>query len=525
MEKDRVLVKLAEHFLSLFAGLDRAHGTYNIPTDGKTIEGEKVQGRPYTEHKPVTADLWYAHLAGTKGIGIIPITDQATVHWAAIDVDTYPLDLKEMEEKLTALNLPLVICRSKSGGAHLLLFCREPIKASLVRTKLAEWACAVGYPSAEIFPKQNSLANKTDVGNWLNMPYFNVKDTNRYALLEGKKLKVKEFLELAESRKVTADALRAFSLTALGGEEFEQGPPCLQFLAGKGFPRGSRNISLFNLAVFARFAFEDDWKEKVDEYNRSLMDPPLATSEVMNTLKSAGRKSYFFTCDKDPIASVCNKEVCRTRKYGIGGNSDASIAPIMLGAMTKINSDPPIWIIDVEGYRIEITTEDLVNQTRFRKLCMDKINKLPAMLRQPVWEAAIRDRLNNIEVVEAPPDSGPEGQFRVHLETFLTQRAGGNNLDELIMGKPFHCEKDVPPLTIAHVGRTFFRSPDLIRYLEQQHFREFKERQIWALLRKTGAEHHGFTLKGKYVTAWSVLSFAAQNEEFAVPTNPDGDMM
>lgn len=516
---------LAGQFLRLFAGLDRAHGTYNIPTDSKTPEGEKVGGRPYTEHKLVTAELWKKHLTGEKGIGIIPITDDATVNWAAIDVDTYPLDLAEMEQKLSDLHLPLIVCRSKSGGAHLLMFCHEPIKASLVRVKLAEWACAVGYPSAEIFPKQNSLANKSDVGNWLNMPYFNVKTTNRYAILDGKQLKVKEFLELAESRKVTADALRAFSISAPGGEEFEQGPPCLQFLVGKGFPRGNRNMSLFNLAVFARFAFADDWQTKVDQYNRTLMDPPLGTAEVMTTLKSVTKKSYFYLCDKDPIASVCNKEVCRTRKFGIGGNSESSVAPVMLGAMIKINSDPPIWIIDVEGYRIEVTTEDLVNQIRFRKLCMDKINKLPAIVKQPIWEAAIRDRLNNVEVVEAPPDSGPEGQFRVHLEVFLTARASANNLDELLLGKPFHCDKDEAPLQLKHIGRTFFRSQDLLRYLEQQHFRDFKERQIWALLRKTGAEHHTFTLKGKCVTAWSVASLARQDESFVVPPNVDGDSM
>lgn len=523
---DNVIDALAEEFFSLFAGLDRAHGTYNIPKGDKTEEGEKVAGRPYTEHKEVTVELWKKHLAGEKGLGIIPITDQATVNWAAIDIDTYPLDHAAMEKQLLELNLPLVICRSKSGGAHLILFCAEPIPAKLVRQKLSEWACAIGYPSTEIFPKQNSLANKTDVGNWLNMPYFDVKKTTRYAIHDGKQLKVKEFLKLAASRRVTADALRSFHLNlGTDTDEFDDGPPCLQYLSGKGFPRGGRNMALFNLAVFARFAHGDEWKAKVDDYNRMFMDPPLSTAEVMNTLKSAGRKEYFFTCDKSPIASVCNKEICRTRKYGIGGNSDSSIAPVMLGALTKIDSNPPIWIIDVEGYRLEVTTEDLVNQIKFRKLCMDRINKLPAMLKQGVWEAAIRERLNNVEIMEAPPDSGPEGQFRVHLEMFLTARASANNIDEMLLGKPYHCEKAEHPLTPSHVGRSFFRSPDLLRYLEQQHFREFKERQIWAMLRKSGAAHHSFMLKGKCVTAWSVPSMQAQDEDFVVPPINDGDMM
>lgn len=520
-----VLDELAVAFHSLFSGLDRAHGTFTVPRDDATQEGDKVGGRPYTEHEPVTVDLWKLHLSGDKGLGIIPITDQATVSWAAIDIDVYPLDLAALEQKLVDMNLPLVVLRSKSGGAHLVLFCKDPIPAKVVRQKLAEWSLALGYPKAEIFPKQNSLANKTDVGNWLNMPYFSVKDTTRYAILNGERLKVREFLTLAESRKVSADALKAFVLPHAGSEAFAEGPPCLEHLSGVGFPRGSRNVALFNLAVFARFAHGDEWKEKVDEYNRDLMDPPLGTAEVMQTLKSVGRKEYFFSCDKAPLASCCNKEVCRTRKYGIGGNSESSVAPVMLGSMTKINSDPPIWIIDVEGYRIEVSTEDLVNQTKFRRLCMDKINKLPPMLKQPVWESAIRDRLNNVEVLEAPPDSGPEGQFRSHLETYLTSRASANNLDEILLGKPFHCDKDGGLMTLSHIGRSFFRSPDLLRYLEQQHFREFKERQIWALLRNMDANHHTFMLKGKCVTAWSIPSFNQQSEDFVVPPLHDGDTM
>lgn len=516
--------EIAKRFMLLFKGLDRAHGVYQITEKGQ--EGDKVKGRPYTEHKPVTLDLWLSHLKGERGLGIIPITDDATVSWAAIDIDTYPLDFDEMEGLIVSHNLPLLMARSKSGGAHLFMFCKEPIPAKLVRAKLSEWALVLGHPEAEIFPKQNSLANKSDVGNWLNMPYFEAKKTERFAILNGQRLKALEFLDIAEGRKVTADALRAFNISGNNLPDFEDAPPCLQHLASKGFPRGSRNMALFNLAVFARMVYGDDWKEKVDEYNRSLMDPPLSTSEVMQTLKSAGRKEYFYTCDKTPISAVCNKEVCRTRKFGIGGNSEASVAPVMLGSMTKIDSDPPIWIIDVEGYRLEVSTEDLISQTKFRRLCMDKINKLPPMLKQGVWEQAIRERLNDVEVVEAPPDSGPEGQFRTHLETFLTTRAPANELDELLLGKPFHCTAVKSPNTVAHVGRTFFRSPDLIRYLEQQHFREFKERQIWALLRKMDAKHHSFTLKGKKcVTAWSVPSYGAQSEEFSVPPILDIDTM
>lgn len=503
---------LAERFMQLFAGLDRAYGTYEIPEANKNVEeGEKVQGKALTVHAPVTATLWEAHLTGKKGIGIVPITDSSKIVWAGIDIDVYPLDIDALEQKCNALNLPLVLCKTKSGGVHALLFMQEPTAAKLVRHKLMEWAIAIGHPGVEVFPKQNSLANKQDVGNWLNMPYFAASggETKRYCYYNGQALKTQQFLELAESRKVSTAALTAFTLASVNdGSDFEDGPPCLQHLSRVGFPRGGRNMALFNIGVFARMVDGDDWKDKLDTYNRELMDPPLSTSEVMNTIKSVQRKTYFYTCDKEPIAGVCNKEICKQRKFGIGQNSEGSVAPVMLGCLTKINSDPPMWIIDVEGYRMEVTTDDLMNQQRFRKLCMEKINKFPPMIKQPIWEAAVRERLANVEIIEAPSDSSPEGQFMLHLEEFCTSRVTANTRDELILGKPF---------TDPETQLTYFRSMDFIKYLDQQHFREFDEKKIWSLFHKLGAGHKQFQIKGKCVMTWFLPAFAKQNAEFELP--------
>ena len=55
-----------------------------------------------------------------------------------IDVDTYPLDYGVIVSKIRNLKLPLVMCRSKSGGAHIFLFTKEPVPAKLIREKLNE---------------------------------------------------------------------------------------------------------------------------------------------------------------------------------------------------------------------------------------------------------------------------------------------------------------------------------------------------------------------------------------------------
>ena len=168
-------------FNSLFAGLERAHGTYEIKdsrADGK------LTGKAITVRETVTIQHWKDHLAGVKGIGIIPINDESKCKFGAIDIDDYAnFDIKDLAKKLSELKLPFVPCRSKSGGVHLYMFCKEFIPAQIMKTKLEELSAGLGFGGSEIFPKQVViLAERGDVGGWINMPYFNHLDTDRYAV-------------------------------------------------------------------------------------------------------------------------------------------------------------------------------------------------------------------------------------------------------------------------------------------------------------------------------------------------------
>ena len=60
---------------------------------------------------------------GTENLGIIPINDNSECRWGCIDIDSYAgFDHKKLINKIKNLNLPLIVCRSKSGGAHVFLF-------------------------------------------------------------------------------------------------------------------------------------------------------------------------------------------------------------------------------------------------------------------------------------------------------------------------------------------------------------------------------------------------------------------
>ena len=111
-----------EKFKHIFTGLERAHGVTYV--DKKGADGQKIKGKSFVTREYVTDDMWSKHLQGTEpSLGIIPITDDNTCRWGCIDIDSYAgFDHKKLIDKIKNLNLPLLVFRSKSGGAHVFLF-------------------------------------------------------------------------------------------------------------------------------------------------------------------------------------------------------------------------------------------------------------------------------------------------------------------------------------------------------------------------------------------------------------------
>lgn len=500
--------ELAQRFFALYQGLPRAYGAYQ--TGQINPDTGKMGGKARTEIGAYSADLWILHLDAKQGLGVVPINDDSMCRWGVIDVDQYPLDLEALDLKVRKLELPLILVRTKSGGAHLTCFLNEPTPAGIVRSKLTEFAMALGYGGVEVFPKQVRLASINDTGNWLNMPYFAGDKTTRYAIRNARTLTMEEFLEYAEEASISGSELANTKINL--AEYFEDGPPCLQILATNGIPEGSRNNALFAIGVYCRLKHEDDWEHHLDVLNGEIMEPPLPSREVQLVVRSLARKNYYYPCSKAPICHVCNKELCKKREYGIG-DSGGTDFDVSIGSLVKVLTDPPTWIIDIEGVRMELETDDLLNQERFRRLCVSAINKLPSKLKPLAWEKVIREKLENVEEQPAPRESSLKGRLEYFAEQYLINTPPARERDELIVGKPW---------TDDDRKITYFRGPDFIRYLEQHGIR-IDSRVVWRSLRDMGAGHDQFNLKGKNVQVWSVTLVEQQNSEFSQPVNPERD--
>lgn len=515
--------KLAEQFSKIFAGLTRSGGRYVVPDDAKPDSHGKILGRAWTAHTPITQDLWEAHLSGKKitvtdeekgtpitgalGLGICPIREDSTCVFGAIDVDVYPLDLGALQARAKALQLPVIICRTKSGGAHIYLFLQEPASAELVRERLQEWAVALNHPGVEIFPKQSLLSPKSD-GSWINIPYSGGSRTLRYALKpDGKAMTPEEFVEAVEKAAVSVEDLMAFSLPtdAQANDWFRGAPPCLQTLSRVGFGDWQNN-GLFNVAVYLRMRDGEGWEARLEEYNQQFMSPPVAGSGVQGIIKSVQKKGYFYKCKDQPISAVCNRSVCLKCEFGVGGGTNDP--GVVLGDLVKVETDPVLWILPVNGKEIELTTDALTDQRKFRHACIERISIWPNVIKPDDWQKAIREKLAAAKTIKAPEDGTREGQFFEHLQNFCTGRARARSLDEVLLGKPWTDPED---------NRVYFRGTDFFEYLVKHRFSGVSERECWSFLRHRHAEHHFKNIKGKGVNLWSVPAFPEQTTEHDVP--------
>ena len=98
-----------------------------------------------------------------------------------------------------------------------------------------------------------------------------------------------------------------FLLKSNDFELLPDGPPCLQYLLKVGFPEGTRNNALYNLGVYAKKAFPNEWEEKLEDHNLEFMKPPLKSREVQTVISSLNKRTYNYMCSEQPIQPFCNR--------------------------------------------------------------------------------------------------------------------------------------------------------------------------------------------------------------------------
>ena len=499
-------MNLTEELLHAFEGFSGAHGQTEV--SNQRMNG-KQKAKSFIVRQPLTLELMQGHIDGRKGVGAIPINENNQCKFGALDIDEYPLDHKQLVDKLDKLKVPCIVCRSKSGGAHIFFFFDKWMEAADFRDKAAEIAAALGHGRCEIFPKQEQvLVERGDVGNFINLPYFDAEKTLRFGIWKEKSKYVEATLEQFIDRvhKTKCDP-KKFMEISVGGKPnlFPGYVPCLRALLGMGIHEGGRKKTAFQLGVFLKRSEPNDWKAQLEQLNVKHFSPPLPATEIVSIQNSLEKKEYQYTCKEEPMSSHCNQSVCRGLKHGIGTTSMPAIS-----GLSVILSEPRLWFLDIDGRRLELTTEELQAPRLFQRACMEQLNFMPPKMKDADWEVQVNGLLENCNEIAVPQELTYKGQFLSFLELFCTGRVQAQSFEEVVIGKPY---------TDVEESRTYFRLDSLMEFMRQKKFDSYTRAQVQERLKEINNEESSIVKKfktsaGKWksVRVWWIPEFVSEVE-------------
>lgn len=520
----------AARIMALFDGNETSHGTHGEPEQEPNSVKWGIKKTAKTVKGPPTSELWQAHLDGKRPLGVVPIKDdeQGSCSFGSIDIDDYDVNISEVIKKIEGAKLPLLPCRSKSGGLHLFLFTSAPVRSAQMQAVLGSMAAALGFAGSEIFPKQTRLdVERGDQGNWMVMPYyggtFGGKLREQCGIKRtGAEMTIGEFLSAAEKMRLDPGqfaALQRRKAPTAGpepAEPFNDGPPCLQTLAATP-QTNDRNLMLFNMAVYYKRKFPDSWKEKLEEANQKYCCPPLPSEEMTDLKKSTAKKVYQFKCKDQPICDVCNPQLCRTRKFGVGDGTETPVIDTLRKVSSGDPAEDPVWYVIVEGSNRKMEIRDIKQLTRYQMFtdqCAKQLNISFSPMRAGDWAAVLREAFTRMDEEQASPDTTREGQFLELLETFLTNRQKGKARIDLLRGVPWENEKS---------QRHEFRMRDLEKFVLRD-MRDATRPDCEKWIRALGGgrvSEAPTTISGKGVRLWFVPSSALQGTpELSIPAMP-----
>ena len=493
---------MARPFHELFAGLDDAYGTYELPSNSTPKPGEKFEGRASTVKGQVTVELYYAHLRGEgAGMGVVPVMRDGYCHWFAIDVDVYDPDNdppSEYADKVTKLGLPLIVTRSKSNGLHMWCLLSSPLSAVQCQAIAEVFLKKLGLPATtakenatEVFPKQKSNKAKDTFGNWINLPYYG---NTRCAVHQKRNLTLDEFLELAEAREIKGEEAEQW-LSEKADVKFP-GPPCIETMQEEGVMEGGRNDALFHVGTFLRKAYPQDWSERLVQWNEDYCEPPELTSYVQSVIASLGRKEYEYRCKLSPMVGICQSQVCAKREFGVGNFAGVFDPDFPLKDIILVDGDEPFWKVDINGTWVTVTTQQLFSHKLFSmRIAETTLVSIPDMTVKN-WKEATTILIARASRESVPVVAQEEGQIIDAFNDWCIRRIPYSRDGQAIVdGQPFY---DQARNVIVFKGMALSKKVSI--HLPMR----IGPDRVWKVMKQAGAVATTFEWEGRDVDVWEL---------------------
>jgi len=212
------------------------------------------------------------------------------------------------------------------------------------------------------------------------------------------------------------------------------------------------------------------------------------------------KKDYFYQCDVCPLKDHCDKNICKSRPYGIGNS-----APDMpsLGGLTILLSEPRLYFLDVDGRRLQLVVEQLQNPMLWQRACMEQLDMMPPTIKPSVWQQTVNHLMSESVKIEVPEELTVRGQFNELVRLYCTSRIRATAPEELELGKPW-----------TEGGRTKFTMGGLEQFLKNRGFTSYTRAEMQERIKHLNGDqdchgHQRIRKDGKITTirVWWVPEF------------------
>jgi hypothetical protein len=422
----------------LFSGNADAYGVHEYAFSDN---GTKEKGKSATKKGSPTTKLYAQHLDGEIGLGVIPINKESNCKFGAIDVDIYENDklLSRIVRTIHEYSLPIVPFSSKSGGLHLFLFFQDWTSAKAVRYWLRQFSMILMLPDkTEIFPKQERLTSGT--GNWINLPYYDTNNTHQFIYKKDfKPMSFTQGLKYATNNVQTSENLKV----VFDSLPLSDGPPCLQgiYLAGV---TEYRNNYLSSLARYYKTKEADTFADKLRDANQNLKDPLLPSELESTVITSHKKRDYAYMCKEEPIVSICNKTICKSRKFGVGGGEISTVSFEQLTQYVDSVGDTfyhwKISVADEDKLSSELkleTEKEVRDQQLFADLCMKHLKIFWRIISKKAWEDIVERAVLNMNIIkiDVTESMTPTAMFLEYLSEYLESKTHAANKEQLVLNR------------------------------------------------------------------------------------------
>jgi hypothetical protein len=291
--------------------------------------------------------------------------------------------------------------------------------------------------------------------------------------------------------------------------EHQDAPPCVQKMYEQGVAQGHRNEGLYNITVYLKKLSPEGYEGRAAEANSTIFSKPLPRTEMLRTINSASRPECGYRCNEEPVRSLCDRQTCMARKFGITSADAERMDTVdslpLFSEVTKFLTEPVRWSIKIDGQTVtNISTEQLLDWRWMRVMAAERLTKVVPLIKNQEWERLLQPLMREARIVDAPDDASVSGAMRERLREFAAKCDLVND-----HGTDKEARKSLlrglPCIQVVDSDRcVVFRGQDFIAYLKRTRSEELKGVNLWFAVKDMGVRQGKMRIKDQLVNVWHI---------------------